>query len=286
MTRTFESIYAEVPPEQRERLKTFRATHSGSHAVVNGVEWEYIACGQGETAILWLVGGLRVADAAYRSIPLLENYFRIIAPTYPQVNSMNELTDGLAGLLEHEGLQKAHVLSGSFGGMVAQALVRRHPECIDRMILSTTTVLDSQAAENYRQQAMMIEATPPDVVAEFSKGRFLEMVAPPDSERLFWTAYIDELFTERLTKADLLSTVNCMLDFAEHIPLSPDDLAGWPGRILIIESEDDATFDAEARQRLRSLYPMATVHTFTNAGHSPGTTQRDAFFTRVHEFLG
>lgn len=278
-------FYGGVPPEQAARLQHFRQTHPVKHATVNGIDWEYIACGQGNSAILWLVGGLRVADAAYRSIPLMESEFRIIAPTYPALHTMAGLTDGLAGLLDAEGVEKTHVLAGSFGGMVAQVFTRQYAPRVDRLILSTTAAPNAEQVAVYRTQAEMIQAAPDELVAEFSKGRFLEMVAPPEAERAFWTAYIDELFSLRLGKADLLSTVNCIIDFADNYQLSPDDLAGWQDRILLIEAEDDATFDAAARARLKTLYPAAQIHTFSGGGHSPATSRREDYFALVSAFL-
>lgn len=280
-----ERYYAAVPAEQRERLAVFRQSHPPQRVTLDGISWEFIACGTGAHTILWLVGGLRVADAAYRSIPLLEDGFRIIAPTYPPLHTLNALCDGLAALLDSQGVERAHILSGSFGGIVAQAFIRRHPARADRVVLSTTTALDAQAAERYRQQAAMIAAAPPELALESSKAYFFQMIAPPDDERAFWAAYVDELFSERLGKDEVLSTIACMLDFAENFLLSPDDLADWPGRLLIIESEDDATFDADARARLKALYPAARVHTFAAGGHSPATTQRETFFALVREFF-
>jgi len=282
---TFDAFYANVPAEQREMLHSFRETHPSKQTVVQGTAWDYIACGQGEDGILWLVGGLRVADAAYRSIPLMEDAFRIIAPTYPAVNTMNEICDGLAGLLDAEGIQRVHVLAGSFGGMVAQAFVRRHPNRVKSLVLSTTAALDAEAAERYRQQAAMIAAAPPEVVAQVSKANFVKMIDPPEAELAFWEAYVDELFSQRLGKDDLLSTIACLLDFAENHPLSPDDLKDWSGRVLIIESADDATFDAATRDRLKNLYPTARIHTFEAGGHSPATTRRAEYFALVRDFM-
>jgi pimeloyl-ACP methyl ester carboxylesterase len=282
--KTFDDYYVDVPVEQKTRLADFRATHPLQEARIQGTNWKYISCGTGEATILWLVGGLRVADAAYRSIPLMEDSFRIIAPTYPAVTTMAELVDGLAGLLKTEGIAQAHLLSGSFGGMVAQAFIRRYPDMADCVVLSTTTVPDPLLAERYRQQAQMLAAAPPELVASVSKPNFIQMIDPPEEERAFWTAYVDELFSERLGKNDQLSTIHCLLDFVDTYSLTPDDLADWAGRLLIIESEDDATFDADARERLRNLYPMAQVHTFEGGGHSPGTTRRDEFFNLVRNF--
>jgi pimeloyl-ACP methyl ester carboxylesterase len=279
------TFYANAPPEQVTSLNQFRETHPLRRTTVNGTEWEYIASGQGESTILWLVGGLRVADAAYRSIPLMEGTFRIIAPTYPALSTMADLSDGLAGLLDAEGVEKVHLLAGSFGGMVAQVFARRHPQRVDKLILSTTTALKAEDADKYRAQVVMLTAAASEVVAEGSRGTFLSMIAPPESERAFWAAYVDELFSVRLSKADLLSTLNCMIDFAENYRLLPDDLADWRERILIIEAEDDVTFDATARGQLKALYPAAQVHTFRGGGHSPATTRREEYFGLVKRFL-
>src|SRR5215470_17094302 len=108
MKKTFEEYYAAVPAEQKALLQNFRETHPLKQTEVNGKDWEYIACGTGDAAILWLVGGLRVADAAYRSIPLMEDSFRIVAPTYPPVTTMAELADGMVGLLQAEEINQAH----------------------------------------------------------------------------------------------------------------------------------------------------------------------------------
>lgn len=282
---SFDSFYADVPADQRELLREFRLTHPSKQTVINGTTWDYITCGQGEGAILWLVGGLRVADAAYRSIPLMEESFRIIAPTYPALTTMNALCDGLAGLLDAESIDQVHVLAGSFGGMVAQAFVRRHPNRVRTVVLSTTAALDSEAAERYRQQAAMITAASAEVVAQVSKSNFVKMIDPPEAEYAFWEAYVDELFTERLGKDDLLSTITCLLDFAENHRLTPDDLKDWPGQVLIIESADDATFDAAARAQLKALYPTAQIHTFEAGGHSPATTRRHEYFGLVRDFM-
>ena len=215
----------------------------------------------------------------------MEDSFRIIAPTYPAVTTMVELADGLAGLLRAEGITQAHVLAGSFGGMVAQVFMRRYPKLTGRVVLSTTAAPNAELAERYRQQVEMLRAAPPELVASVSKPSFLQMIAPPEAESAFWRGYVDELFSERLSKEDQISTALCLLDFVENYRLSPDDMKDWAGRILILESEDDATFDAAARDGLRALYPAALVHTFANAGHSPGTTQRDTFFAIVRTFF-
>jgi 3-oxoadipate enol-lactonase len=252
---------------------------------VDGHAWETILTGQGEDVILWLVGGLRAADAAFRSIPILADAFRIVAPTYPPLDSMDAMAAGLAGLLDAQGIEKAHVLAGSFGGMIAQVFARRHGEKVDKLILSTTAAPNSQAADRYKQELTLFSPLPEAVIRQGAKQRFYDIVAPPEDEGGFWKAYFEELFGHRLGKADLLSTYHCLIDYMRNKTFTPDDLRDWGQRVLILDSDNDTTFGEEAREAMHDLYPAAKTHTFTGAGHSPGSNQRDLYFQIVRDFL-
>ena len=49
-----------------------------------------------------------------------------------------ELADDAAALIAALGYTRAHVFGTSFGGVIAQVLASRHPERIDRLVLSST----------------------------------------------------------------------------------------------------------------------------------------------------
>lgn len=281
----FDTIYADATPELRDQLRDFRAAHPIHTITVDGHAWETILTGTGEAVILWLVGGLRAGDAAFRSIPILADAFRILAPTYPPLDSMDTLADGLAGLMDAQAIDRAHVLAGSFGGMIAQVFARRHGDRVDKLILSTTAAPDPQAADRYEQELKMFADLPEDVIRQGAKQRFYDIIAPPEDEGAFWRAYFEELFGHRLGKADLLSTYHCLIDFMRNKSFTPDDLRDWGQRVLILDSDDDTTFGEGASDALRALYPNAKTHTFSGAGHSPGTNQRQTYFRIVREFL-
>ncbi len=275
--------YTDVP--QYAAFQQFRADHPVSTAEIEGRTWEYIASGTGGQVILLLVGGLRVADAAWRSIPMLEDEFRVITPTYPAAVTMAALADGLAGVLRAEGVMQVHVLAGSFGGMLAQVFIRRHPQHVSKLILSTTAVLDDDSVARYKQGLEMFSPLPEGQVKDFAKTMMFDIIAPPEDMHLFYRAYLEELYSDRLSKDDILSTYHALIDFAENYTLTANDLKGWGGEILILESDDDATFDEKTRAAVRAVYPQARHHVFHGAGHSPGTTQRDLYFQVVKDFL-
>lgn len=285
MPRSFDDIYAHVPTDQRERLRAFRAAHPPRYRQIGQVQWEYLVGGTGKKTVLLLVGGLRAADGGFRMTEALEDEFRLIVPTYPVVPTMAHLCEGLAAILTAEDAAPVHLIAGSFGGMVAQAFVRAYPQYVDRMILSTTAVLDADAVRRYQQQLQMILPLPEADVLQGAKAQMLSTMAPPEAELALWTAYLDELYSERLGKDALVSTYHCIIDFAMSYHLQPTDLDGWHGQMLIIESDDDATFSEAQRTALKALYPRAQVHTFSGAGHSPGSTRRAEYTALVKQFF-
>ncbi|MEQ8674152.1 MAG: alpha/beta hydrolase [Aggregatilineales bacterium] len=279
--RSFDSIYEDVPTEQRKNFVYFRQTHPPKYAHIDGINWAYIDNVRGDEPVLLLVGGLRVADAAWQSIPMLDDVFRVVTPTYPALNTMNELADGLAGMLDALELEQAYVLAGSFGGMLAQVFVRRHPDRVKKLVLSTTAVLDEDSQTRYQQALTMMQALSDEEMAQTAQSMMFDTMAPPAEMHAFYRAYLDELYTERLTRDELISTYHCLLDFAENHDLQPLEKSD----ILILESDNDATFDEATRARVRALYPHAQHFVFKGAGHSPGTSQRELYFKVVKHFF-
>lgn len=281
MMRSFNELYAQVPAEERDALREFRETHPEHTLTHNGTTWRYVVSGDHAEVLLLLVGGLREADAAHANITMLDDTFRVITPSYPALATMDELADGIAEILNQEGVTKAHVLAGSFGGMLAQVFIRRHPEQIGKVILSTTAVLGKETIKRYRQALEFLEPLPAEQVAELAKETMFATMQSTPEHHAFYRAYLDELYSYRVDKQGILSLYRALIDFSTH----PATSSTWEGTMLILDADDDATFDETIRAQVRALYPNAETYTFHNAGHSPATTQRDLYFDVVKRFL-
>lgn len=281
----FDQQYINAETGLRDDLKSFRDRYTEKYIHYGDHDWSYYDIGDDDHVILWLVGGLRMGDAAFRSIPIMADAFRIILPSYPSVQSMAGLTAGLREILKQENIKSCSILAGSFGGMIAQVFVRHYPKAVNKLILSTTTAPNPALKDRYQQQLEMISSAPEELVREGAKTQMFSMINPPKHEANFWKAYLDELYSHRLGKADLINTYHCLIDYMTRYEFSADDLEDWHGDILILESDNDNVFGTSERQTVNDLYPQAHSHTFIGAGHSPASTQRDVYFDIVRKFL-
>jgi len=106
-------------------------------------------------------------------------------------------------------------------------------------------------------------------------------VAP--EERVFWNDYQHRLVL-RLTKEDLRANYRLGIDLMERFRFAPGELASWPRRVLILESDEDVV-TPEQRAEPRRTYPRARVHTFRGAGHAPWMSRKEEYLSVVNEFL-
>lgn len=286
----FDQIYEQVPPEQVARLKEFRLTHPYKQLIVGDTRWEYISCGRGQQTLLLLPGALSVGESTFPLISAFENEYRIIAPSYALSLTMTALCSGLAHILETEALNQAHVIGGSYGGLVAQYFVRQYPDQTRSLILSHTFVLTPQLAKPLWIAGKLFPMLPQKLFASILRIRLNKLLVStlraakhPESE--FWRAYLDEAIASELLKEVFIHQNKSLLDLARQPRFTPDDLKAWPGRILIIESDDDPAITARDRALLRSTYPNAQVQTFRDAGHASAILKRAEVVSIIRGFI-
>ena len=85
--------------------------------------------------------------------------------------SIEDLADDLAGLLDALGIEKAHLVGLSLGGMTGQALALRRPEKLESMVLLATSA-HVPPAEAWTQRAATVRAKGMEVIADMVMGRW------------------------------------------------------------------------------------------------------------------
>ena len=280
---TFDVMYKEVPVEQRERLRNFRITHPYCRFNAGGVQWDYIAIGESDQAILILGGGISVGETSFQTILRLEKRYRVLSPSYPPVGNTRQIADGLAAILDREGIPRTHVFEHSLGAGVAHAFVRLYPDRVDKLVLDGFGLYTPSSL----RVAKLFFKLPPGWLRAYYRRRFRSLLARADeATRAFYQAYVEELFTRLHTTETLIGQFKLLLDFFDK----SDEYGNFrpverPGQVLLILAEDDRGFKPAEREALKASYPGAQVHMFASGGHLSGFTHPEEFNRVLDGFL-
>lgn len=259
---SFESLYAQVDPAQVQAFQAFRSRHPTRQMVVDGKSWEYLVAGnpRGE-AVLFLHGMSGAADIWWQQILALEETHRVIAVTYPAVDTLEGLEKSVLEILDREGVRQTNVVGTSLGGYLAQFLAARHPERVLRLVLGNTFPPNDILAEQNRTIGALLPFLPDWLVLRFMRQSVERSVYPASGYDAFTRAYLLEMNYGRVHKADVLARYRCVI---QKFP-TPD----LPMPVLIFESDNDPLLDEAVRAMLKDAYPVAEVYTFHAAGHFP-----------------
>jgi pimeloyl-ACP methyl ester carboxylesterase len=280
----FDAIYQDVPADQRDRLLRFRATHPPQHLDLAKVRWEYLSGGRTGECLVILGGASGIGELAFRQLLAFEDRYRVLVPSYPAVGSMAELVAGIHGILSAERIGRVHLLGGSFGGLVAQCFVRRHPEQVASLILSHTGLPQAGRAAKLSLLLKILPLIPASWL-RLALGREASKLLPSDhSDFAFWRAYFQDAFAG-LSRRDIRARYRCMVDLDRNYSFSGSELADWPGSILILEADDDPVVPEPQRRAVRALYPRAQVYTFRGTGHASALVVPEAYGGVVLGFL-
>jgi 3-oxoadipate enol-lactonase len=155
----------------------------------NGVATAFHKTGRG--APLVLLHGGEADHAMFDGLTrALADHFTVIAydqrdsgatrnPASPY--SLADLADDAAALIRGFGYDRAHVMGTSLGGLIAQVLAARHPDRIDRLILSSTWKVNKSPLEVNADVFRTLASYRADTVANAPK--IAEFFFPPDCLR-------------------------------------------------------------------------------------------------------
>lgn len=238
---------------------------------IRGVEWRYETAGRGRETVLMFHDAFGGAETMRGLADALADEYRTIAPTVADVRTLGEVCDAASAILDREHVGRAHVFGGSFGGMVAQAFLKRRPAQVENLVLVGSSLPDAREGRRAEKMSRLMRLLPFAVTRGLMKIETLKQLdapAPPEhAERVAqFRERLGEYFDRALNKRTLLARLALSVEFNLHESYAPEDRADWPGRVLIVESGDDPSTPADARRALRESYPRALVCTLAGAG--------------------
>lgn len=262
-----------------QQLQTFRAAHPPASLQAAGHAWSYLRAGTEGPAVLMLTGALGRAEFGFAVVQALEgSSLRVLAPDHPPARSLREVTDGLAAMLDAEGVRRAHVVGGSFGGVVAQSFARAHPERVASLMLSHTGA--PVRAGGRAWAVRILHLLPVRLLRAMLRKRLRVTLTAADP---FWMRQLDAIIAG-LSKEDVLSRVTLAAEFNVRYGAAPVPRRS-PYPVLIVEADDDPLFTERKRRALHALYPGARTHVFHGTGHAAAVLQPEAYAAVIRRFV-
>lgn len=191
---------------------------------------------------------------------------------------MDGYADGAARLLADRGIDQAHIIGTSFGGVVAVRLALRHPRSVRSLVLADTTPGsggDPRTAAAMRQRGATLQREGKDAFCAARAARLLSAGAPAalvDEVRRVMAASIRlpgyGWAAEAMSDTDHLAALASL-----HVPT-----------LVVCGSEDRVTPPALA-ERITTTVPGARLRLIEGAGHVSNQERPDRFNELVGAFL-
>src|SRR4051795_6879496 len=121
----------------------------------NGQQLYYEIHGDGPPLVLVMGIGYDSSLWTLAQVPALSARFQVILMDNRDAGrssaacgpyTIADMADDLVGLLDTLGIQRTHVLGLSMGAMIAQEFALRHPERLDRLVLSGCAAAPARSA--------------------------------------------------------------------------------------------------------------------------------------------
>ena len=287
-TEAYTSYYQHISDEQLQKLLDFRKQFPYQQKDINGLNWRFLDTKQGEQTLLILPGASVKSEISFHSLQRFAQTYRVITIDYPPVSTITVLLEGLLYLLDERGIDHFFLMGGSYGGWMAQSLVRRCPERIDKLIISAVGPPNPQNSQTLKKMSKWLRLLPTFVLKTMLNRSFANLDLSAAEEypqlELLW-AQMKEVMNQ-LTRRDIFALFERLIDQTEKYDFTPNDLKHWPGRMLFLFGSDDPATPPERIESMRELYPKAHIEVFQGGSHGIAVTHQDEYFEMIERFLG
>ncbi len=192
------------------------------------------------------------------------------------------MADDAAALLATLGVDRAHVMGVSLGGMIAQELALRHPGRVERLVLACTSP-GGKAAVRPTDEALSAFIRSPDGSPEEELRRMIPFLYTDRFAREH-PDEIDAFVARRLLHP--MSPEGHAAQLAAAIGhAAGDGLSAVRARTLVIAGTGDRLVPPANSERIASLIPGARLVLLPGAPHRLFAENAEAFNREVLSFL-
>jgi pimeloyl-ACP methyl ester carboxylesterase len=243
--------------------------------------WDYVTLGEGDVALLFLHGMAGAYDIWWQVLEGLEDRYRVLALTYPPVDTLEDLAQGILAILAEEHAGSIGLVGSSLGGYLAQYLVARHPERIRAAVFANTFPPNEVIAGKTRLAARFLPLVPQGLLWYVLRQNTERKLYPASGYSEILRAYLLEQYSGAMSKAQFLARYQCVVEAFQ--PPDPEAL-GIP--VLLLEADNDPLVEKALRDMLKETYPSASAHTLHGVGHFPYMNEPGTYAGLLRGFFG
>lgn len=261
------------------------------NARVGDINMEYHIEGQGPPLLMIMGLGGQASSWGEPFLTSLRPHFRIIRfsnrGTGQTDKPSNDVTirlmaDDAAGLLQELGIESAHVLGISMGGMIAQELALNHAQRVQGLVLGCT-MCGFKHGTPARPEVWSVLAPQPGVPPEEQMRKSWPIVSTPEfaeREREFLEEMLRTELVHPTPIATLVRHIGAIQGFDTY-----DRLPKNQASTLIIHGDRDQLIPVQNASVLRERIANSTLHTLADTGHTFFWEKPEESAEAIVEFL-
>ncbi|MEW5855466.1 MAG: alpha/beta fold hydrolase [Myxococcota bacterium] len=199
------------------------------------------------------------------------------AGTLPGPESLEAHANDLVTLLDHLGLDDAHVLGLSMGGYIALALARRHPRRLRGLILADTRAgADSDEAKVNRDRSVALVET--QGVRALVEQQLLPKLLRTDAPAAVRSQVVEMAASQGV--AGVVAALKAMKARPDSTPV----LTTLQCPLLVLVGQDDVLTPPDEAGRMAKVVKDARCEVLPGAAHLSNLENPDAFNRAVLDF--
>lgn len=196
--------------------------------------------------------------------------------------------------------ERVWVVGQSYGGILAQIFACLHPERIEGLILSNTCSINAEMSKAaYRHLKGMLRSQRFTLAAVRTlpfgliragmiagvKAMARVGTAGRDSRKDFLMEEYCAVLEAESTRDYEIFMCRLLADCEQFYGARKSDFARWDGRVLLLLSEDDKTFNDACKQSLIACMPQPKLVTSLLGGHLAFVTSPELYCEEIGKFV-
>lgn len=258
-------------------------------ATIDKIELEYDVRGTGEPVLL--IHGAHLADAlrplmpepALEAFQMIRYHRRGFAGSSrpPGPTSTEDQAGDAVGLLDHLGIDRAHLVGHSYGGMIALSLAAAHPTRVRSLALLEPMPLRGPARTGFMDGMATLTQRYIEGDATGAVHGFFALLGPD------WRTVMDRALPGGIEQAEKDASTFFEIDLAEGAQWSfgPEQAAAISCPVLSVLGTASGPLFAAGRAQLHEWFPQCQNADITGATHYLQMEAPAAVATAVAAFL-